>query len=198
MTFLSTRKGSVSVHRLSPTNALGGEGPRTDRIGRHVLEEVPDVPLASIASRSGREQACAAVLEELIGTAPPGPGEAVGDAALSAFWMGPDQWMVAGPPGDRELLADELATAFAGDASVTEQSGAWAQFDLRGEAVRDVLERLCALPVRKMTPGMANRTRIHGMGCFVICRPAGFSILGPRSSADSLHHAVVGAMTSVG
>lgn len=186
------------MHRLPPTTALGGDGPRVDRIGRHVLEEVPDVPLASLASRSGQEQAAAAILGSLIGAAPPGPGGAAGTAELSAFWMGPDQWMVAGSPGNRELLADELAAAFAGNASVTEQSGAWARFDLSGEAVSEVLERLCALPVRKMTPGMANRTRIHGMGCFVICTPAGFSVLGPRSSADSLHHAMAGAMTSVG
>ena len=101
------------------------------------------------------------------------------------------------PLASHEDLADQLLAAMAGKASITEQTGAWARFDLSGQAVLDVLERLCALPTRSMEPGMANSTRIEYLRCFVICQAECFSILGPRSSAVALYRALVTAMTSV-
>lgn len=185
------------MHRLSPITALAGRHAQIDRIGRCMLTEITDVAVASVAARRGEENATVVALEGLIGAPPPGPGFAAGTGPVRAFWAAPQQWMLAAPSESYELLADVILAGLVGIASVTEQTGAWVQFDLSGDVVCDVLERLCALPVRNMAPGMANRTRIEHLGCFVICKTDGFSILGPRSSAASLHHMLVSAMTSV-
>ncbi|MDA3887303.1 MAG: hypothetical protein PF443_00595 [Allgaiera sp.] len=42
-----------------------------------------------------------------------------------------------------------------------------------------------------------RRSVLEYMGCFVIRRSEGFSVLGPRSSARSLHHALSGAARSI-
>lgn len=185
------------MHRLLSITALAGRDPKIDRIGRCLLAEVTDVALASVTARRGEENATMVALEGLISAPPPGPGFAAGAGPVTAFWAAPQQWMLSAPLESHELLADQILAGLIGKASVTEQTGAWVQFDLSGDVVCDVLERLCALPVRNMAPGMANRTRIEHLGCFVICKKDGFSILGPRSSAASLHHMLVSAMASV-
>ena len=86
-----------------------------------------------------------------------------------------------------------MGSLFGEAASVTEQSGAWVCFDVQGAAMEDFCELLCSVPIRQMTAGDAQRTMIHHMGCFVLRRQAvdHIRILGPRSSAKSLHHALV-------
>jgi sarcosine oxidase subunit gamma len=81
---------------------------------------------------------------------------------------------------------------------VTEQTGAWVVFDVTGAAMRDVMELLCAVPIRTVIAGDTQRT-IHHLGCFVIRRNADdhVRILGPRASAGSLHHALIAAAHSV-
>ena len=185
------------MHNLKPITALGGTEPRIDRIGGLTVTEVPAIAIASVATRLGGEKATAAALKKLIGAPLPGPGKTAGKAPMLAIWSGPDQWMVIAPLPEHELLADTIADAVKGKASVTEQSGAWVQFDVEGAAVLDFFERLSALPIRKMQAGDGERTRIEHLNAMVICHGARFSILGAGSSAGSLHHALVTAARSV-
>ena len=113
--------------------------------------------------------------------------------------MGPDQWMLGAPRDTHERLADQLIERFGATASVTEQSGAWACFDVTGPAMQELCERLCAVPIRNMVAGDAQRTMIHQLGCFVIRRQDAdhIRILGPRASAASLHHALITTAHSV-
>ena len=185
------------MHDLKPLTALGGVEPRTDKIGSVTCVEVPDVALASVAARLGQEKATLAELKKTLGVAAPGPG-GFAEKALGAFWTGPDQWMVEAPYDTHEDLANLLKSKLKDAASVTEQSGAWVRFDLSGNGVCDVLERLCKLDIRAMTASDAGRSTVEHLGCFVICRDENaFSVLGPRSSAGTLHHALTTAMTSV-
>jgi sarcosine oxidase subunit gamma len=106
--------------------------------------------------------------------------------------------MVEAPFDTHELLAVDLAADLAGVASVTEQSDGWVRFDLAGLACHDVLERLCNADTRGMAKGASTRTSIEHLGCFLVCRGDNeFSMTGPRSSAQSLHHAITTAMISV-
>ncbi len=92
-----------------------------------------------------------------------------------------------------------MKTALTDNASVTEQSDGWARFDVQGETAVDLFERLSAANTRRMDSGTATRTVIEHLGCYLICRRKGehFSILGPRSSAASLHHALCAAAKSM-
>ena len=189
--------GSVSVHDLAPITALGGADAREDVHGGVTLAERPDVALASYAARRGREDGAAARLADLIGVeAAPGPGRAA-FGRLASWWTGPDAWMIEAPFETHEDLAARAAETADGAASVTEQTDGWTRFDLSGARVADVLERLTALDVHAASPGTAHRTTIEHLGCFAIWREGGtVSVVGPRSAAGSLHHAMLTAMRS--
>lgn len=186
------------MDNLTPITALGGTVPQVDTIGTITIAENNGLALASVAARRGQEKACQSKLKKLLGTVPE-PGNARLRDPEAGFWMGPDLWMIGAPMDTHELLADQMMTHFGRTASVTEQSGAWVCFDVTGTAMRDMCERLCAVPIRQMQAGDAHRTMIHQMGCFVIRRTDAdhIRILGPRSSAQSLHHALVAAAHSV-
>lgn len=186
------------MHDLRPTTALGGQTPQVDTFKNVTIAENDGLALASVSGRQGHEKACHAKLKKLLGGVPEA-GRAILHDPEAGFWMGPDQWMIGAPRETHELLADTLKDHFGDTASVTEQSGAWVCFDVTGPAMRDLCERLCAVPIRKMVAGDVQRTMIHQLGCFVIRRQADdhIRILGPRASAGSLHHALITAALSV-
>ncbi|MGB0518316.1 MAG: sarcosine oxidase subunit gamma, partial [Candidatus Puniceispirillaceae bacterium] len=109
------------------------------------------------------------------------------------IWMGPDQYLVEG------IDAATLAATFGASAAITDQSDAWVRFDVTGGDVVAMLERLSGADTRRMQAGSATRTAIHHMHCVIVCRAGGtdFTILGPRSSAASLHHALAAAAASL-
>lgn len=171
---------------LKPLTALGNSAPQTDTVGPLTITENDDWALASLATRKGREgdvQRAAQALNIVL------PG--AGHATESALWLAADHWMIEAPYATHEDLAAYLKSAFGDAASVTEQTGAWVRFDLSGGNLHSLFELVCNLDTRSMSPGHATRTVIDHLGCYVICRSSGFTILGPRSSARSLHHALL-------
>ena len=185
---------------LTPTTALGGTIPFDKTIGGNRIREVSDAVMASLAMLKGKgtafKKAAASQLGEL-----PAPGHGGGDAGgdagsashISTIWMGPDQYLVEG------IDAMTLAATFGTSAAITDQSDAWVRFDVTGGDVVAMLERLSGADTRRMQAGSATRTAIHHMHCVIVCRAGGtdFTILGPRSSAASLHHALVAAAASL-
>ena len=186
------------MHDLQPLTALGDTTARIDSFAHVTIAENDGLALAFVAARLGHEKACHKTLEALLG-AVPAPGKAVLHDPEAGFWMGPDQWMVGAPRATHDLLADTLGDLFGATASVTEQTGARVCFDVTGPAMPELCERLCAVPIRKMSAGDAHRTIIHQLGCFVLRRKAAdlIRILGPRAAARSLHHALITAAHSV-
>lgn len=179
---------------MTPITPLGSQSPCVDTVGPVTMTEVTDTALASFASRLGQEDAAQAVLADLLGAEPPEPGRAT-EGTMGAFWMGPDQWMVTAPYESYEDLAAVLTNKAGKTASITEQTDGWCRFDLHGERLIDVLELLCPANLRGDTVGTATRTTIHHLGCFVLVRSTvDFTVFGPRSSAGSLHHALLTAM----
>lgn len=186
------------MHNLTPITALGGTAPRIDTVSGVTLTEQPGLALASVAARIGHEAGCAQHLADLLEGPVPAPGKARLHDPEAAFWTGPDQWIVGAPFDTHEDLAAQLVHRFGKTASITEQTDAWVTFDLRGDGMEAVMELLCPLNIRAMQTGDATRTSIHHLGCFVLRRdPSNWlRILGPRSSAGSLHHAIHSAMIS--
>lgn len=182
------------MHDLTPITALGGRTPRIDTVRGVTCTEVPGVALASVAGRLHTDPP-AEILAEALGMEMPGPGRFATDG-LTAFWTGPDQWMVEAPHGTHEDLAADLKARLGDRASVVEQTDAWARFDLTGGDLFPVLELLSNLDTRRMDAGSAQRTQIHHLGCFLLIRSDRVSLYGPRASAGSLHHAIVTAMAA--
>lgn len=187
------------MHDLAPLNALGGADPREAQIGSVILREHVGFALASVTARQVNGAACKDALARLLGAPVPGPDQAVLSEPYAALWIAAESWLVAAPSDGHEDLAARLAEEMGAAASVTEQSDGWVTIDLEGADVPDMLERLCPAPVRRMQGGAARRTTIHQMGCFLICRGthASFRLIGPRSSADSLWHALEQAARAV-
>ena len=184
------------MHRLKAITALGGTEPRVDQHGPITLSEKSGFALASVAARTGGTKATTMAIKRLTGAPAPNPGQANG-TKITAFWTGPDQWMLEAPYNSHETLFEQATAEVKGKASVTEQSDGWCRFDLQGEGLSVVMERLCAINMHNFDAGHATRTSIEHLGCFVICRTKShISILGPRSSAGSLHHGLLIAIRS--
>jgi sarcosine oxidase, subunit gamma len=188
----------VPDYRLKPLLPLGGASPRVDTFAGLTITENADAALASLACRLGRETDFAAATQALFGFAMPGPGRSAQLAPYCVLWTAPGQWFVEAPLGTHEDIARILKDAFRDTASITEQTDAWVRFDVDGPRVADVFERLCALDLRKLQAGEVSRTLIEHLGCLVVCWAPGLrlSVLGPRSAARSLNHAIVTAARS--
>lgn len=182
-------------HRLAPLTALGHPDPTVMTVGPVTIAERTDVALASLAARRGRAGDVAAAART-IGLPLPGPGRHAAGPVWSAFWLGPEQWMVEAGFETHEDIVAALRPLCGDSASITEQTDAWVRYDLTGTDLAAVFERLCALDVRSMQPGDATRTVIEHLGTYVIRGTDGMTVLGPRSAARSLHHAVVTAVRS--
>jgi len=185
------------VPDLAPITPLGNAQPITEQHGPVTLSEVVDRAYASVAARLNTGPDAMASLAYFLGTPLPDVEQISGTTQL-AFWMGPDQWMIIADFVTHETIAAELAQQAQGNFSVTEQTDAWCRFDLSGAQLADVFERLCPVNVRAKSNGTAVRTTIDHLGCFVlIFDPNHIAVMGPRSAAGSLHHALVTALRSV-
>lgn len=185
------------MHDLAPMTALGASDPRNETIGLVTITESPDWALASVAARLGQETACQSALEKLLGGAAPGIAGHVSGTALGAFWIGPHIWMVEAPYATHPDLAAQIKRLCINIGSVTDQTGAWVRFNLTGQDLPRLMERLCNLDMGKMQAGQARRSVIEHLGCYVIRLDGSITIYGPRSSAQSLHHALLTAAKSV-
>ncbi|MEM6593994.1 MAG: sarcosine oxidase subunit gamma [Pseudomonadota bacterium] len=185
---------SDPLPEMIPLSALGGRAPQDHVHGPVTLTEVTHLALASVAARREQEETCKKHLAELLGQAAPEVEELVMHDPEAAFWIGPNQWMVGAQHDSHQDLAMQLKSRFGPSASITEQNDAWAVFDLLGN-VAPVMELLCPIDMRTFTVGRARRTTIDHLGCFFTRRGEDhLRILGPRSSAGSLHHALLTAM----
>ena len=179
---------------MTPLPALGRTTAQVDTVGSLILAEETGLALASVSVRLNHEDACAAVLQDILGGQIPGIEEVVMHNPESAFWVGPNQWMVIAPHDTHEDLAAQLKSRLQASASVTEQNDAWVIFNLQGDYA-PVMELLCPINLRTFDIGTARRTSIDHLGCFVTRRgEQHLQIFGPRSSAGSLHHALLTAM----
>jgi sarcosine oxidase, subunit gamma len=181
---------------LKSLSALGQETALVEVIGPWTLTERMDVALASLALRRGRE---AEVREKAkaAGVPLPGPGRSEAEA-WGAFWMTPEMWMVEAPFASHEEIRAHLLGVFGDTASITEQTDAWVRFDIAGEGLERVLERLTNVDFAQAADGAATRTVIDHLGCYLVKRSGtAITLYGPRSSAEVLHHAWAVAAHSV-
>lgn len=183
------------ANALKALTPLGHDAPITKIIGPVTITENVGVALASLAARLGRAAEVAAAAQAA-GIPLPGPGRAE-TASYGAIWLGPEQWMIEAPFETHEDIVAILKPLFGEAASITEQTDAWVRFDLTAADLPALFERLCGYDLRRNGPGSATRTVIEHLGCYVVRRAENqVSVIGPRSSAHSLHHALITAAKS--
>lgn len=181
---------------LKPLTALGHVAPVHEILGPWTLTERFDVALASLAPRRGRLAEVEAAAAKA-GIPLPAPARAQSGTPFGAFWMTPEMWMVEAPFDSHEDIRPAMLAIFGEAASITEQTDAWARFDLSGEGLERLMERLSNFDLGPAPEGAATRTVIEHLGVYLIKRSATeITLYGPRSSAQSLHHALVTAATA--
>jgi sarcosine oxidase, subunit gamma len=185
------------VASLQPLTALGKRDATTVTHGPLTISERSDVALASVAARKGR-MADLAKAAKAAGVPLPAPATHQQGTPYGTFWTAPDMWFVEAPYATHELIADLLKTALGDAASITEQTDAWVAFDLAAPDLAPVLERLCNVDFSNVPAGYATRTMMEHLGVYLIKHGPGTARLyGPRSSAESLLHALETAAHSV-
>lgn len=111
-------------------------------------------------------------------------------AGRTVVWLGPDEWLVLGEPGQEGAIADALEVALAGQhVSVVDVSGNRALLRLEGDGARGVLEKGCSLDLhpRKFTPGCSAQTLLARAQVILVARGAdAYDILPRRSFAPYL------------
>lgn len=179
---------------LQAMTALGAQGPAVVRVGPLTVTERADVALASVAARRGRDLTQAA---KAAGVPLPGPAMYQAGTPYAAFWVAPEMWFVEAPFASHELIADLLKASFGDAASVTEQTDAWVAYDLAAPDLAPLLERLCNVDFAAAPDGLATRTMIEHLGCYLVKHGRGAArAYGPRSSANGLLHALEMAAAS--
>jgi heterotetrameric sarcosine oxidase gamma subunit len=171
------------VPDLTPLSPFGLTSPRHVTHGPVSLSEVSGLALSSVALLQGAEP------PQPFGLTLPEVGGLVQQGGALAFWTAPAQWMLACPDG---------ATVAAAGCAVTDQTDGWVTLDLRAPdaaPLNRVLEKLVNLDLRAFTAGQARRTGLAHLSVFVLrMDPAFVRILGPRSAAGTLWHALETAL----
>ena len=182
--------------KLYAVSPLGFTTPHKDIVGAYTISEVTDRAMASVTARKDCGAAVKTMLTKILKQpAPEAGGYCAGE--IEAFWTGQSQWMLTAPFDDHEDIVASFAGTFKGKASLTEQSDGWCRFAITGPNLDRLCSLLCNIDMRGLTAGKASRTSIEHIGCFVL-RSAddAMQIIGPRSSAGSLHHAICTAAKS--
>lgn len=123
---------------------------------------IPRSPLAGVALSDGlRELPFLAqfdVRTDTPGTSlPTEPNTVRGDATRAALWLGPDEWLVVGPPGTQPELEAELRPL---GGSVVDVSANRTTLELRGPRALELLEFGCPIDLhpRVFVPGRCAQT----------------------------------------
>ncbi|MGB0960145.1 MAG: sarcosine oxidase subunit gamma [Halocynthiibacter sp.] len=186
------------MHKLKAITPLGGCEPHVDTFDGVTISENPSRALVALTLRSVDGTAYEAAFKGAFGFQLPDVSRAVLTDDLGAFWIGPNSWMIDADYDAHANFAQDLKDAVSDAASVVEQTDGWCRFDVDGASVVSLFERLCAADVARMDVGHVTRTTIHHLSCFLWCIDTNtFAVIGPRSSARSLHHALTAAAKSV-
>ncbi|MFD8733356.1 sarcosine oxidase subunit gamma [Streptomyces sp. NPDC059618] len=129
------------------------------------------------------------------------PDTVVRAGDLTVLWLGPDEWLVAGPAGSQRDLEGRIREA-AGDepVSVTDVSAQRTTLLVTGPRARDLLAHGCSLDLhpRAFGPGRCAQTTLGRTQAVLIARDeprAGFWVLVRSSYAGHLAHWLLDAAT---
>jgi len=108
---------------------------------------------------------------------------------VDVLWLGPDEWLVVGPPGAAERLTGQLRAAVGAEhASIVDVSAQRTTLELSGPSVRDLLAGGCAIDLhpRVFGPGDCVQTELAHAPVVLLRRDPGFWVLVRASFAAHL------------
>jgi sarcosine oxidase subunit gamma len=119
---------------------------------------------AQIGLRVAPGSEAAAAVAGVLGTDLPGPTAVAAAGERSVLWLGPDEWLVVGPPGTAAEVAGQLAAAVGDEGAVVDLSANRVVLELAGPDSREVLATCCPLDLhpRVFGPGRCAGTLLAG------------------------------------
>jgi sarcosine oxidase subunit gamma len=164
------------------------------------VSEVIGFSLALIMARRGQWSETAKIAFRLYGSDPPArPAAVLGTTTL--IWSGPDQFMALSPASSDQSSVDAVRAAFAGVASVSDQSDGRCLVRLSGTRVRECLAKLCsvdlhesAFPIGAAAAASIDHSAVNmWRGADGLHLDPVFYILVFASFAESVWHAILEA-----
>ncbi|MBI1383583.1 MAG: hypothetical protein GC150_01540 [Rhizobiales bacterium] len=162
------------AHGVSPWQGVlevGRKG-RMDGAARVRVRPVTGREVATVLVRRGGEAKASSAIVAVTGLAAPGPRQFARGEGVLVAWDGPGRFVVrreGGRDGDTGSLAEALASAMGGAASVVDQSHGAALVRFGGPAAVDVLMRGTSLDVENGFPaGAAALVNLGHMAAHLI------------------------------
>jgi len=107
------------------------------------LTEIRNFDLVQVMARRGKAADMATAAKARFGVAAPDTPQAVQASDAALIWSGPDQFLVLSRGGKHAIAS--LGPAFAGSASLSDQSHARALISVSGEKARAMLAKLSSI-----------------------------------------------------
>jgi heterotetrameric sarcosine oxidase gamma subunit len=133
----------IATTPLSRVYATGRHGVKDGDAGL-AMAELTDFELVQVMARRGQWSAVAQACTEAYGKPAPAKPQAVEANGALLVWSGPDQFLVLSPRGQGSAM-ERARTAFAGMASLSEQSEGRSLLWIAGSRARDTLAKVCSL-----------------------------------------------------
>jgi len=117
------------------------------------------------------------------------PNTAWEEGARAALWLGPNEWLVLGPPSAGPEIVDELHAAVGElHSSIVDVSAARAVLELSGAGANELLSKGCSLDLhpRVWGAGMCAQTLLAGVPVVFHQRTSATGVLVRPSFADYL------------
>lgn len=126
-------------------------------------------------------------LAEAAGLGLPGTTGVMTDGSRALGWMSPDELLLILPEAELPEALDALNQALMGEHGlVVDVSDARAIFDVTGPHAADVIAKLAPVDAANLPEGHLRRTRMAQTAAAIWRIPAGFRVIGFRSTADYL------------
>jgi heterotetrameric sarcosine oxidase gamma subunit len=140
----------VATSPLARSLVAGHHGANAGAAGV-TFAEFRDFELVQVMARRGRWQAVADAAKAHFGALPPGRSQTVSANGSTLIWSGPDQFLALSPRQGGEALLAALRKAFAGCASLSDQSDGRVLLRISGPNARDALAKFCSLDLHPTT-----------------------------------------------
>ena len=150
--FVSALDGVVKPGRIGRATASPGV----------TVRELRGAGLATVTARNGRRAALLDAAGSAFGAELPAMPRRIKGRDIAFVWSGPDQWLAYAHPAPAAGMEALLATAFAGLASVVDQSHGRTLLRVTGPHVRDALAKGVPIDLhpRAFKPGDAAATLV--------------------------------------
>jgi heterotetrameric sarcosine oxidase gamma subunit len=133
----------IATTPLSRVYAAGRHGAKDGDAGL-VMAELKDFELIQVMARRGQWGPVSQACTEAYGKPAPAKPQAVEANGALLIWSGPDQILVLSARGQRSST-ERTRLAFAGMASLSEQSDGRSLIRIAGARARDMLAKVCSL-----------------------------------------------------